>query len=160
MLSSILDLPLDPVCVFVISLVFSVLMSYYICCWSCRDFQPVLLIPAFLQQEHQCDRLNCWLLIVLSPMLTFLSCFFRSLEKKMGEGDGEKTIVSNSSCCSEPFSCAVNHLNCIYILVVQILNGANYICIDIVLPHCSPDMVQILLMLTFCFCLVFNVLKS
>ena len=41
--------------------------------------------------------------------------------------------------CSEPFSYAAIHLDCTCSLVIELLNGANYICTDIVLPHGGPS---------------------
>ena len=41
---------------FVVSLVFSALISTYNLCRFCQDFQPGLLIPAFPQLEHLCHR--------------------------------------------------------------------------------------------------------
>ena len=45
------------------------------------------------------------------------------------------TVVLNHS---ESCSCVIIHLTCSYKLVVQELNGANKIYIDIVLPHGGP----------------------
>ena len=69
--------------------------------------------------------------------------------------------------CTEPFSYAAIYLDCTCSLVVELLNGANKIRTNIVLPHggplgCKPysvkgfseineDMVQILLMLAVLF---------
>ena len=70
---------------------------------------------------------NCGLVIFLPPMLTFPPCFFQSIshnlfEKHVEEGGREKAFLPNSNCYSEPFSCAVVHLNCTCSLV---LSGVN-----------------------------------
>ena len=43
-----------------------------------------------------------------------------------------------SDCCSEPFSYAAIHLDCTCSLVIELLNGAIWICTNIVLPHGGP----------------------
>ena len=78
-------------------LVFQHLSPFYTLCRFCRDFQLEPLVPALLQQEHQCHRETAdWyiLVMVLPPMLTFPSCSFRApeiiLSRKLLKRVGEK----------------------------------------------------------------------
>ena len=63
---------------FVISLVFSALISILYLCRFCRDFLLELLAPAHPRLEHLCHRQTADWVIFLPPMLTFPSCSSRA----------------------------------------------------------------------------------
>ena len=72
------------------------------------------------------------------PLMFFQSIRHDPFEKIAKEGGWQKTSLPYSDCCSEPFSYAAIHLDYTCSLVLELLNGANYICNDIVLPHGGP----------------------
>ena len=76
---------------------------------------------------------NRRLVIVLPPMLTFLSCSSRTSDimrsRKMFLGVGEKWYH-----CLTLVPRPVSHLNCNYSDATEVLNDMSYICFDIV-PH-------------------------
>ena len=87
-----------------------------------------LLVPALLQQEHKCHRPT---LIGDSSVVCgnlSIMCFqgirHNLFEEKYVEKIGE-TSLTNSKCCSGPFSCASIYLNFTYSLVVNVLIAAN-----------------------------------
>ena len=108
-LSFNIDLPLDAigdVCFLVWS--FHHLSSLYTLCWFC---QLEMLVPAFLQEEHQLHRQCAYSSVTYAyfSIMFFQSIRHNHFEEKI-EGGQEETSLPHTNCCSEPYFRASIHL--------------------------------------------------
>ena len=119
-----------PLALFVISLVFSALISILYLVQVLLRLSTRAFSSCSSSARASMSSANHRLVIFLPPMLTFPSCSSRAscmirsrtMLKRVGL---KKTSLPYSDCCSEPFSYAAIHLDCTCNLVIELLNGAN-----------------------------------
>ena len=96
----------------------------------CRNFQLGLLVPAFSSVRASMSSANRKIGNISTAYANLFVKVFKSIshnlvDKDVKESGREKTFLSYSNCCSEPFSCAAVQLNYTCSLVVKLLNGVN-----------------------------------
>ena len=116
---------LMPLALFVISFVFSAIISILYLVKFCWYFQLEPLVLALLQQEHRPQIGNGSSAYANLSIMFFQSIRHNPFEKNLEKGGWEKTSLPDSNCCSEPFFCAAIHIDCTNSIAVQVLKGAN-----------------------------------
>ena len=132
-----------PLALFVISLVFSALISSSYLVQVLSRFLLGLLAPALSSARASMSSANSKFCNISAayaspPIMFFQGIRHDPFEKNVKEGGWQKTSLPNSDCCSELFSYAVIYLDCTCSLVMELLNDANQICTDIALAHGGP----------------------
>ena len=114
-----------PFTLFVISLVFSTLISILYLVQVLSRLSTRASSSCSSSARASMSSANRRLVIFLPPMLTFPSCRHDPFEKNVEEGGWQKTFLPYSDCCSEPVPYAAIHLDCTCSLVIELLKGAN-----------------------------------
>ena len=96
-----------PLALFVISLVFSALISILYLVQVLSRLSTKASSSCSSSASASMSSANRRLVIFLPPMLTFPSC-----SRNVEDGGWQKTSLPYSDCCSEPFSYAAIHLDC------------------------------------------------
>ena len=118
-----------PLALFVISLVFSALISilYLVQVLSRLSTR----VSSFCTSSARASMSSANRRLVISaayanlPIMFFQGIRHDPFEKNVEEGGWQKTALPYSDCCSEPFSYAAIHLDCTCSHVIELLNGAN-----------------------------------
>ena len=119
-----------PLALFVISLVFSALISILylvqvLSRLSTRASRSCSSSPRATMSSANRRLLNISAAYANLPIMFFQGIRHDPFEKNVEEGGWQKTSLPYSDCCSEPFSYAAIHLDCTCSLVIELLNGAN-----------------------------------
>ena len=118
-----------PLALFVISLVFSALISILYLVQVLSRLSTRASSSYSSSARASMSSSNRRLVIFRPPMLTFPSCSSRASDmicsRKMLKRVGDRRHPCLTPTCSEPFSYAAIHLDCTCSLVIELLNGAN-----------------------------------